>query len=136
MKQLRRIIFIIIVGAVLIFTRTDYLLVRPGSAEDLAQLVTVQSQGEANTGAFYLVTVAQQKASPALLLYGLFDPIVDIEPSRNVIPSGMDPQEYQKIMERWMEESQNLARVIALRKFGYDVPIKSDGIEVVEVGEN
>lgn len=134
--QIRKIIGALIIGGILIFARTGYLLVRPGTAEDLAQFVTVVDGDEVDTGTFYLVTVTQQNASPLLLLYALADPIVDLQPSRRVFPEGMEPEEYRELMRRWMEESQNLSKVIALRRFGVEVPIESDGVEVVNIGDD
>lgn len=134
--QIRRAIGALIIAGSLIFARTGYLLVRPGSAEDLARFVAVADGDEADTGTFYLVTVTQQNASPLLLLYALADPIVDLQPSRRVLPEGMEPEEYRELMSRWMEESQNLAKVIALRRFGVEVPIESDGVEVVNIAED
>ncbi|NLM53234.1 MAG: PDZ domain-containing protein [Firmicutes bacterium] len=136
MKKLRKLIIICLIGAILFFTRTNYLIIRPGSAEDLSRFVSVPGQEAENQGTFYMVTVSQQKASPAMLLYGLLNPIIDIRHSHTVIPPEMDPQDYQRLMQRWMEESQNLAKVVALRRLGYDVAVESDGVEVVEIGEN
>lgn len=139
MRQIHKpfIAFLIIGGlAAIFFARTGYLLVRPGSAEDLSRFVTVQNGDADDNGTFFLVTVTQQHASPVLMLYALLAPNVDLQQRRQVIPPGMDPKEYQELMQRWMEESQNLARVIALRRQGFEVPIESDGVEVVEVGED
>lgn len=129
---------VLIVGGLVffLFSKTGYLLVRPGSAEDLSRFVTIQNGDVDDNGTFYLVTVTQQHASPILILYALLAPNVDLQQRRQVIPPGMDPEEYQELMQRWMEESQNLARVIALRRQGFEVPIESDGVEVVEVGED
>ncbi|MBS3887222.1 MAG: PDZ domain-containing protein [Dethiobacter sp.] len=133
--KLRKLLALIIIGSFLLFARTGYMLVRPGSAEDIADFISVEEGGKDHAGSFYLVTVTQQNASPLLLLYGLLDPLVDLQPLRTVIPPGMDPEEHRRLLSEWMQESQNLARVIALRRFGIDVPIKSDGVEVVAVGE-
>jgi PDZ domain-containing protein len=132
--QARKVLAIIVVAALLLFVQTGYLLVRPGSAENLAQFVAVVNGEGEHEGTFYLVTVTQQGASPALLLFGLANPIVDVRPKRETIPPQMDPDEYRELMRQWMEESQNLAKVIALRRYGIEVPIDSDGVEVVEVG--
>jgi PDZ domain-containing protein len=139
MRQIRKpFIASLIVGGLvaIIFARTGYLLVRPGSAEDLSKFVTVQNGDVDDNGMFFLVTVTQQYASPVLVLYALLAPNVDLQQRRQLIPPGMDSKEYQQLMQRWMEESQNLARVIALRRQGFEVPIDSDGVEVVEVGED
>ncbi|MBS4030954.1 MAG: PDZ domain-containing protein [Clostridiales bacterium] len=139
MRQIRKLFIAVLIGGGLVailFARTGYLLVRPGSAEDLSKFVTVQNGDVDDNGTFYLVTVTQQHASPVLMLYAVLAPNVDLQQRRQVIPPGMDPEEYQQLMQRWMEESQNLARVIALRRQGFEVPIESDGVEVVEVGDD
>ncbi|HHX74315.1 MAG TPA: PDZ domain-containing protein [Firmicutes bacterium] len=136
MRKLLKAIAVVALGAALLFLRTGYLIVRPGSAEDLSRIVKAEQKAGTDAGSFYLVTVTQQYASPMLLLYGLVDPIVDVRPKSSVIPPGIDPKDYRKLMVRWMEESQNLAKVIALRKLGYEVPLTSDGVEVVQVEQN
>lgn len=135
-RRIRQIVVILLVSSVLLFARTGYILMRPGSAENLAGLVTVEGGAKEEEGRFYLVTVTQQNASPLLFLYALLSRNVDLAPSRQIIPPGMDEQRYTDLMRRWMDESQNLASVIAFRRKGLDVPIKSDGVEVVEVGED
>lgn len=134
-RQIRKLLAVIFIGIFLLYARTGYMLVRPGSAEDIAGFVTVSEGNKKHEGSFYLVTVIQQDASPLLLFYALLDPFVDLQPLRTVIPPGMDPAEHRRLLNQWMQESQNLARVIALRRFGVDVPIKSDGVEVVALGE-
>lgn len=135
-RQIRIIAAILLAGAVLVFARTGYVLMRPGSVEDLAGLIAVEGGGGENGGSFYLVTVTQQQASPLLFIYAVFAGNVDLEPARQVIPPGMDPKKYDEMMRRWMEESQNLARVIAFRRAGFVVPVTSDGVEVIEVGSD
>lgn len=134
-RQFRKIAASVVLGAFLLFGPTGYVLVRPGSAEDLSGFVTVEGGKREDPGVFYLVTVTQQSASPVLLLYALADPIVELRLRRNVIPRNMDRDEYNELMRRWMRESQDLAKVIALRRSGYEVPIDSDGVEVVRVEE-
>jgi PDZ domain-containing protein len=134
-KFIGSILMISIISGALLFAPTGYLLVRPGSAENLNRFITADVGNKEHEGSFFLVTVTQQNASPALLLYGLLNPIVDLQQRRRVIPPDMDPEEYRELMRTWMEESQNLAKVIALRRIGYDVPIESDGVQVVSIGK-
>ena len=119
------------------FAKTGYLIFRPGAAENLSEMVTVENgEGFENDGNFYLVTVKHQQASPLLVLYALMAPNFDLHRIDKVIPPDMDAEEYQQMMIHVMEESKNLARVIALRRQGFDVPIESDGVKVVEVGKD
>ena len=134
-RRFRKTILTIFFLAIFMFARTSYFVVRPGSAEDLSRYIKVEEPAAVDEGTFYLVTVSQQVATPALFLYALADPYADLQPRRNVIPPTMDPEEYNKIMQRYMVESQNLAKVVALRHVGIEVPIISDGIKVVEVEE-
>jgi PDZ domain-containing protein len=134
--RIRKLLVIVVIAGILLFAQTGYVLVRPGSAEDLAGFVTVEGGDKDHEGVFFLVTVTQQNASPLLWLYGLVNPIVDLQSKREVIPPNMDREEYSELMQQWMKESQNLAKVIALKEFGIDVPIESDGVEVVDVGED
>lgn len=139
MGKIRRILkvaAVVVIAALLLFADTGYLMVRPGSAEDLSRFIAVEKTETDDAGAFYLVTVSQQNATPIFFLYALSNPYVDLQPRRRVIPSDMDPKDYTELMRRWMEESQNLARVIALRRLGNEVPIESDGVQVVEVGKD
>jgi Lon-like protease len=133
-KAIFRTLSVIVIIAAFFFAPTGYLLVRPGSAENLRGFVTVENGDKNHTGNFYLVTVTQQSASPALYLYGLLNPIVDVQQQRRSLPPDMDREEYRELMRTWMEESQNLAKTIALRRLGYDVPVESDGVEVVSIG--
>lgn len=64
MRKLRKSIAVLIAAAVLLFARTGYLIVRPGTAEDLSQFVTVDEDTNKEQGTFYLVTVSQQRATP------------------------------------------------------------------------
>ncbi|HHU30630.1 MAG: PDZ domain-containing protein [Bacillota bacterium] len=137
MKKLARYALIVLVVAGLLFLRTGYLVVRPGSALDLSTLVSVESvTGEEDEGSFCLVTVVQKEATPLQLLQAIFDSGVDLRHKSRYIPPGLNKEEYREIMKQWMIESQTLAKVIALRKKGYEVPVKSDGIKVVRIEED
>lgn len=114
-------------------TRPNYFVLTPGSADDLKQFVQVPEMAGQDDGTFYLVTVTQHRASWPLFLYGLVNPVADLVPMQQAIPPGMDPAEFQELMRLWMEESQLLAKTLALRRAGYTVPVESDGVLVVEV---
>ncbi len=135
-KTIKRVVLILMVAILLLFSRTGFHAIMPGTAEDLSRLVRVEKPAGKDEGTFYLVTVRQQPASPVLVLYSLLNPNVELRERRNVIPPGMDPKEYEELLQRMMRESQNLAKIIALRRLGYHVAIESDGVEVVEVGAN
>lgn len=109
----------------------DYVLIRPGSADDLRPLVAVEGGDQDDQGKFFLVTVSQQKTRLLpLALYGYLHPHIDVQPLANVIPPGMGEQEYRELLMQWMTESKLTAQVIALRRAGYPVEIISEGVAV------
>lgn len=134
-RLIKIVVGVVILAAVLFFIRTNYLLVRPGSAEDLSKMVSVEEKPEAGEeeGHFYLVTVSQQPANTLLLVYGFLNPEIDLQHVHNVIPPGMTSEQYRELMDSWMDESQMLAKVIALRRAGYSVEVVSEGVEVVKL---
>lgn len=126
-----KILFVLVILLVVSFyIPTPYLLIKPGNAEDLARLIEVEGSEKNNRGTFYLVTVAQQEASLFWLVHGYFSPYIDVAHVSSVIPPEIDQEEYRKIMDRLMEESQTLAKVIALERTGYQIELKSAGIVV------
>lgn len=135
LQRVLRIVALLLVGVYLAMGPTGYQLLRPGSAENLSAIVQVEG-GRVKQGNFYLLTVSHQSASPLGLLYGLFHPSIDVQHKSKVIPPGWTPEEYNEYLDRLMAESQALAKVVALRRFGYDVSIQSDGVEIVSIEED
>ncbi|MFY9114530.1 MAG: PDZ domain-containing protein [Dethiobacteria bacterium] len=119
-----------VILALVLFIPTPYIILKPGTAEDLSRFVDVKEGDHEVDGAFYLVTVGQQRATLFWLIYGFFHPYIDILHQSQVIPPGISQQEYINILERWMEESQLLAKIIALRRAGKPVDIKGKGIAI------
>lgn len=118
------------------FVPTPYLILKPGTAENLSQFVDVEGGYHRNDGNFYLVTVGQQRATLFWLIYGFFHPYIDVLHQNKVIPSGISQQEYINILEKWMEESQLLAKFIALRRAGKPVDIEGKGIAIRAFANN
>jgi len=132
----RNIVIALIIFLVLsFFLQANYFAVKPGTIEDLTEIISVENNTN-NNGKFYLVTVAQQPANLVLFFNTIIDPAVDLIPRWQVMPPDMDPEEYNDMMLQWMRDSQNLAKVIALEKVGYSIPVKSDGVKVVDLMED
>ncbi len=119
--------------AVLIFSfiyRIDYVLVKPGSIEELQNLIEVEGATGDDEGKLFMVTVAQQQATLLWAAYGFFHPHIEIQPLRDVLPPGMDQREYRQLLDQMMEESQIMSKFIALRRAGYEVEIIGEGAVV------
>lgn len=131
LSKLFKVLLVILGLAVLsFFIPTGYVLISPGSAEDLSKLVAVEGADTHGRGKFFLVTVSQQPARLLFAIYGFLHPHIEIESLANVIPPGMQEDEYRQLLEQWMNESKLTAQVIALRRAGYQVEIISEGIIV------
>ncbi len=126
------IIIVLVVILLFVFIPTPYLIIKPGTAEDLSNFIDVHEIDYENDGVFYLVTIAQQGATAPWLIYGILNPYIDIAHREQVIPPGLDMEEYRRILDRWMEESQLLSKIIALRRSGYedDLQIEGEGIGI------
>ncbi len=131
-KRKRTYIIIVIIIALGYFIRPGFYMVSPGTVEELGCLITVEGEKREEDGIMAMVTVSQQQANFWSFWYGLVHPMVDLRSISQVIPDNMTKEEYYDLSRDWMEESQNLAAVIALRKASYEVDIVSDGVEVVD----
>lgn len=127
------IIFLLAVVALGSYIQTGYYLIKPGSAESLGDRVYVEGRMREEEGQFFMVTVAQQEANLWSFFYATLSPVLDLRPVSRVIPPGMSMEEYNQIMQGWMQDSKFLAQVIALQKAGYDVAVVSDGVEVKDI---
>ncbi len=134
-KLIKAVVILTLIIALGMVIQPDYMLVMPGSTEGLGQLIELEGESRSEDGEFYMVTVSQRQANIWGLMYGAFHPVIDIRSFSESIPPGLSQEEYSELLRSWMQDSQNLAQVIALRKTGYDVPIASDGVEVVELIE-
>ncbi|NLL59179.1 MAG: hypothetical protein GX244_11790, partial [Firmicutes bacterium] len=95
--------------------QTDYLLIKPGSVDELGNIIRVEGEERQEDGQFFMVTVSQHRASLWSYLYGMCHPFVDVRPISRVIPPDMSQEEYNQLMQNWMQESKYLAQIIALR---------------------
>jgi len=133
-----RKLFITVVIAILVYSLglyipTGHYVAGPGELEDLGELIRVEGEERVGSSNFYMVTITQHSANAWELLYGLAHPHYDLQPAVRVIPPGMSREEYNRLMRSWMEDSQHLAQVIALRHAGHEVDIVSEGVEVVDL---
>jgi len=113
--------------------QTNYYLIKPGSVEELGEMIQVEGKAREEEGQFFMVTVAQQQANLWLMLYGIVNPLMELRPISRMIPPDMSLEDYNKLMQSMMQESKYMAQFISLRKAGYEVPIVSDGVEVIEL---
>lgn len=110
-----------------------YTIIAPGITVDLKDIVTVENGSKDEEGSFFLTTVSSRTLNLPLLIYAAVDPHVNIERKEQMIPPGWNIKQYMDYMKKWMEESQKIAEVVALKKAGYAPKILGDGAQVVEI---
>lgn len=131
--------FLIIVITILILINlipTPYFLVIPGQAINLSENITVENGEKDAKGQFLLTSTAIIKANLLLYIYGFFDPNIDLKNSDDEILLNMAHKDYINVMEKLMQESQMISKVVALRKAGYSPEISGRGILINGILDN
>lgn len=112
----------------------DYLLL-PDPAHPVAPLVHVAGDKTAKgTGELYFVDVQEQKASEFDTLFrSWLHPHSALEKASDLIPPGSSDKAFQQVQLRQMATSQKVAAVVALRKLGYHVAFRPNGVLVNQI---
>ena len=126
---------LLIAAYALVYIPTGYYMVAPGEVRDLSGVVTVDGGSKRRDGRLFIVTVSTRQANAVIHLYGLINPAVGLRPKGQFLPPGKDEKEYFEESRRMMRESQEVAKVAALKKLGYDARLSGEGARVVEVME-
>lgn len=137
LKSYRKIFAVFLSIAVVLLLNTyiagNYILMMPGITRDLSSIVDVKGGMKSARGSFLLTTVSTRPANLPLAVYALMDKSLDIIPRSAFIPEGWDMNEYLEYMKRWMQESQVIAKVVALEKLGIKTKIRGGGVKVIKV---
>jgi len=131
--------FLIIIITVLILLNlipTSYFLVIPGQAINLSENITVENGEKDAKGQFLLTSTAIIKANLLLYIYGFFDPNIDLKNRDDETLLNIAQKDYINIMEKLMQESQMISKVVALRKAGYTTEISGRGILINGILDN
>ena len=131
--------FLIIIIAFLILLNvipTPYFLVIPGQAIKLSENIIVENGEKDAKGQFILTSTAIIKANLILHIYSFFDSNIDLKNKDDEILFNMDQEDYINIMEKLMQESQMISKIVALRKAGYLPEISGRGILVNGILDN
>lgn len=130
-------LFIIITALILLnLIPTPYFLVIPGQAINLIENITVENGEKDAKGQFLLTSTAMIKANLLLCIYGFFDPNIDLKNRDDEMLLNMTQKDYINLMEKLMQESQVISKVVALRKAGYSPEISGRGILINAILDN
>lgn len=136
-KHLRNIIILaLVLLGVNYYLSKNYTVIAPGITVDLKNIVTVENGSKNEKGSFFLTTVSSRTLNLPLLALAAVDPYINVEKKEQMIPPGWDIMKYMNYMKRWMEESQKIAEVVALRKAGFRPEIRGDGAQIIEIMPN
>ena len=124
--------------ALYLWPSSDYLLL-PDQAHPVAPLVEVQGGHDPKgPGGIYFVDVFERRASVLESLFPFIRSGSTLIPANLIVPPGVSDQAVQQADLREMSTSQQVAAAVALRRLGYHVVAKPDGVivSVVELGSN
>ncbi len=135
MKKYKKILIISIIIAILIglsFVRFPYAIYFPGSATSLKYKVEVGYTISEERGMFLITSVSTMPGYFPLILYALLDPKVGIK-SNKVLHPGLTDKDYKTLLSYLMEQSKEVAKIVAMKELGFKVKVKKEGLLVVGV---
>jgi len=132
------IVVLLLATVVILFSipSDDYLLL-PDIAHPVAPLVRVQGGRQATgPGGIYFVDVIERRASELEKLFPWIHSDATLIPANLIVPPGSSGAAVEAADLREMQISQRVAAAVALRKLGYHVVVKPDGVIVNAVDLN
>lgn len=124
-------LFLVIILSLII--PTPYYLYQPGSAEELAQRVTVENGDTEEEGGLYLTTILSVEASNIYyLIYGLFAPYTEIRKVEQV-KGDLSDEEYDRLLKHMMDSSQQNAISSSMKEAGERADRIHEGIIITSI---
>ena len=117
----RSILVLVVVVLFLAVIPVPYFLIGPGSALDLTEAITVHGHAPPRDR-YYLTDVSLQHAT-ILALAQLLLPGFRLVPQKTIVPEGIPADTYETLESDYMDESQDVAAVVAERAAGYQVAV-------------
>ena len=130
---------LVVAGIVLYLVPSNNYILLPDRAHPVAPLVRVQGAHPAKgSGAIYFVDVFERRASELESLFPFIRSGATIVPANEIVPPGSSDQQARQADLQAMSISQRVAAAVALRRLGYHVVAKPDGVIVnaVEIGSH
>lgn len=126
-------IILFCIGGFISFYRMDYYIMRPGSAYDVSEFISVQNGDEDDEGSFNMMTVSMGRATP--LTYGValmseYQEILELDAVRQ---EEEDEEEYNVRQLKLMTDSQFNASYVAFSKAEEQYSITYKGVYVLNV---
>ncbi len=129
---MRSLLIGIVLAVVLNFVTLPYYVTRPGDAQELRPLVSVQG-GDEDEGSFMLTTVKMGKANIFTYAFAKVSEYQNIFPINQIRAEDETDEEYNYRQLHMMESSKETAIKIAYEKAGKEVELISKGVYVFSV---
>lgn len=123
----------LVAGFALTGLPSGYYLLTPGGAYDVVSRLRVPDEYRREAGELDFTAVYAEPGSWAEVAWARLSGSGEIIPAGEVRPAGISEQEYNQINRRLIDESKQVAAVVALRAAGYDARVTGQGAEVAAV---
>jgi PDZ domain-containing protein len=120
-------------GLILFSIPSDYFLLLPDPAHPVSPLVEVQGARPSKHGAVYFVDVVERRASELEALFPWLNSQATLEKANEVVAPCASAQETTEQGQRQMAFSQRVAAAVALKRLGYHVVIRPNGVSVSQL---
>ncbi|MEK9197666.1 SepM family pheromone-processing serine protease [Ureibacillus sp. FSL E2-3493] len=132
-KSLVYLIISLIIVFFLSFYKLDYYIMKPGSAYDVSEFVTVEDGDKNHEGTMSLMTVAMAPATPLTYAIAYFKDFEEIYKEEEVRQEEEDDEEYSVRQLKLMTDSQFNALYIAFQRAKLPYTIEYHGVTVLNV---
>jgi PDZ domain-containing protein len=129
------VVLAVLTGLILLRIPSGQYLLLPDVAHPVAPLVKVQNASPANDGSLYFVDVREQQASEFDRLFPWIHPHSTLEPAGDIVPPCSTEAQANAAQFEAMRVSQQIAAAVALRRLGYHVDVRPDGVVVSQLFE-
>lgn len=126
-------LLIFIIAAFLLLYPMDYYIMKPGSAYNVRDFVTVQSGDRDDDGSFNLMTVSMSRATPFKYVVAKFREYQDILDLKDVRQEEEDDEEYNIRQLKLMSDSKFNSLYVAFSRAKLDYQITYKGVYVLNV---
>ena len=132
------VVLALVTAFILFRIPSDKILLLPDVAHPVAPLVHVQGAQPSKLGHVYFVDVQERRASELEALFPWLHSHASLVPAQLLVPPGTSEAQMQKVDLREMSISQRVAAAVALRRLGYHVVVRPNGVfvNVIDLGTN
>ena len=130
------VVLVLLTAFILMRIPSNQILLLPDVAHPVAPLVRVQGATPSKRGTVYFVDVQEQRASELDTLFPWLHSHGTLVPADLIIPPGTTSAQMQQVDLREMSQSQRIAAAVALRRLGYHVVTRANGVlvNVIDLG--